>query len=168
MSDVSSNASEVAARLRAFNITATIVDWIDRAASPTLITALKAEAPYGDRSNATGARATGPHLRDRIWSERHSGVGHVETVFQTDRSPVAAFVLGGTKPHDIRPRGDWPLTFYWDKAGGVVQSWGWHGEKYGMVKHPGTKANPFNVRAWMGVEMPLAEMLVDRLAETLR
>lgn len=140
---IETNASEVAGRLRAFTTTVALVEWIDEA-SPTLIAALKTEAPYGkDRGE--------PHLRDRIYSERHTSIGRATAIFETDRSPVAKFVLGGTKPHDIPGAFGYPLPF------GI-------GGRFEGKFHPGTKANPFNLRAWVGAE----EVVLDELVGSLK
>jgi hypothetical protein len=153
---IQTNADEVSARLAAFRTTVALVDWIDEA-TPVIVEALKKEAPYGPERGE-------PHLRDRIFGERHSAIGRVVGAFETDRSPLADWILGGTKPHQIRPKGNYPLRFYWDKVGSEVESWGWGGEKFGVANHPGTKANPFNVRAWLAAE----EIVVDELVTTLR
>jgi hypothetical protein len=143
---IESNASLVAARLRAFDTTKTIVEWID-SISPAVDEALRKEAPRG-------AKDRGPHLQDRIFSERHSAIGSVQAIFETDRVPVADFVLGGTKPHDIPGAFGYPLPF------GI-------GGRFEGKFHPGTVPNRFNVRAWLGVEAPVAESLVRRLEASL-
>jgi hypothetical protein len=144
--DIKSNANEVAAKLKAFETTSAIVSWID-ATAPVIIEALKREAPYGpDRGQ--------PHLRDRIFSERHSSIGAVEEVFDTDRSPLATWILGGTKPHNIPKAFGYPLPF------------GTSG-RFGGMFHPGTKPNPFNVRAWIIVESEVIDELVERVKEEL-
>lgn len=144
---IETNAREAADRLRAFSTTATLVEWIDSSA-PIITEALKSEAPVGpDRGE--------PHLRDRIFPIRHSSIGSVTEVFATDRSPVAKFVLGGTKPHNIPKAFGYPLPF------------GTSG-RFGGKFHPGTKPNPFNVRAWLLAEKPVVDDLVKTLAESLR
>lgn len=57
--------------------------------------------------------------------------------------PATIFVIGGTKPHDIRPRGGGVLVFV-PKAGGnkVFTK---------LVHHPGTKANNFLLKALRSV-----------------
>ena len=140
--EIKTNADEVAQRLKDFQTTSAIVSWID-ATSPTIIAALKKEAPYGpDRG--------GPHLRDRIFSERHSAIGSVTAVFDTDRSPLATWILGGTKPHNIPKAFGYPLPF------------GTSG-RFGGFFHPGTRPNLFNVRAWIAVEDLVVDELVDRI-----
>jgi hypothetical protein len=143
---ISSNAESIAARLRAFSVTKAVVEWVDQTA-PTVIGALKAESPYGpDRGE--------PHLRDRIFSERHSSIGNVQAVYETDRTPVAKWVLGGTKPHDI------PGAFGYPSPFGI-------GGRFEGKFHPGTKPNPFNVRAWVAIEEPVVDVLVSRLERNL-
>jgi hypothetical protein len=143
---ISSNASQIAAELRAFSVTRSIVEWIDGTA-PAVIAALKTEAPYGPERGE-------PHLRDRIFVERHSAIGLVQATYETDRSPVAKFVLGGTKPHDI------PGAFGYPPPFGI-------GGRFEGKFHPGTAPNPFNVRAWLEVEDPVADSLVEKLVRAL-
>jgi hypothetical protein len=147
MFSIETNADDVAARLKAFSTTSSIVRWID-AASPTIIEALKVEAPYGPD------RAGQPHLRDRIFSERHSSIGSVQAVFDTDRSPLATWILGGTKPHDI------PNAFGWGPTFGI-------GGRFEGKFHPGTKPNDFNVRAWLGVESIVMDELIEEIGGAL-
>ena len=53
-------------------------------------------------------------------------------------APYAKFVVEGTRPHEIRPRGANVLTFK-AKCGDLVFT--------KLVRHPGTKPNPFLQRA---------------------
>jgi hypothetical protein len=145
MIHIETNADDVAARLKAFSTSSSIVRWID-GASPTIIAALKLEAPY--------RAGPGTHLRDRIFSERHSSIGGVEAVFDTDRSPLAKWILGGTKPHDI------PNAFGWGPTFGI-------GGRFEGKFHPGTRPNDFNVRAWIGVESLVVDELVEELGAAL-
>lgn len=55
----------------------------------------------------------------------------------------AVFVHEGTPPHIIKPRIKEQLVFFWRKAGRVVFK--------DSVRHPGTKANPFLVKALRAV-----------------
>lgn len=52
----------------------------------------------------------------------------------------ALFVVRGTRPHRIEPRGlGYPLRFYWKKKGRIVY--------FSYVNHPGTGPNNFALRA---------------------
>lgn len=55
----------------------------------------------------------------------------------------ATYVHEGTVPHTIKPRYASKLVFFWRKAGRVVFA--------NKVRHPGTKANPFLVKALRAV-----------------
>lgn len=62
--------------------------------------------------------------------------------------PQARYTDQGTEPHEIWPHGGqgrdgYPLRFYWIKKGGIVKSYGWHGQPMGMVEHPGNPARPW-------------------------
>ena len=54
--------------------------------------------------------------------------------------PLGKWIIEGTKPHEITPKGPgYPLRFFWEKLGKVVYTY--------HVNHPGTKPNPFTQRA---------------------
>lgn len=62
--------------------------------------------------------------------------------------PQARYTDQGTEAHEIWPHGGqgrdgYPLRFYWIKKGGIVKSYGWHGQPMGMVEHPGNPARPW-------------------------
>jgi hypothetical protein len=72
--------------------------------------------------------------------------------------PIGHYIILGTRPHKIAPRGAKALYFFWTKVGvyTVVPKAGgfkthmaggklWIGK--GFVQHPGTKPNPFPARA---------------------
>lgn len=59
-----------------------------------------------------------------------------DVVASTDH---AIFVHEGTPPHIIKPRYAEQLVFFWRKAARIVYK--------DKVRHPGTKANPFLVKA---------------------
>lgn len=51
-------------------------------------------------------------------------------------TPYLGYQLTGTRPHEIRPRGQgYPLRFFWEKIGENVAFY--------KVNHPGHKANDF-------------------------
>jgi hypothetical protein len=88
--------------------------------------------------------------------------------------PLGNWIIGGTAPHQIAPKGG-ALYFFWPKIGRfvVVPKGGgfkthvrkdgnlWVGK--GFVSHPGTKANPYTARAYRRWQ-PLAEVELKRLA----
>lgn len=91
-----------------------------------LRSSLKAFAP-----KRTGAMARSIGFRTG------AGVGGVTLTFYADQ--VAAFVIGGTRPHLILPRDKKAL--FWPGAAHPVR----------VVHHPGTKANDFRKPAWSAV-----------------
>lgn len=67
--------------------------------------------------------------------------GDVDELRVYTPQPLGKWILEGTKPHVITPRGPgYPLRFFWPKVGRVV--------RFMRVNHPGTKANPFLSRAY--------------------
>lgn len=53
--------------------------------------------------------------------------------------PITNYIVGGTSPHIIRPRGNYALSFFLPSAGKQIYT--------RLVRHKGTKANPFIGRA---------------------
>jgi hypothetical protein len=81
----------------------------------------------------TGKFARGIRFRTFIKGET---VGFTTSTPQ----PLGKWIIEGTKPHPITPKGPgYPLAFYWEKMG---QMWYTY-----HVNHPGTKPNPFIERA---------------------
>jgi len=73
-----------------------------------------------------------------------------------------AFLLpmltGGTRPHPIYPRGNYPLRFFWPRGPeGAKVYYYWH------VEHPGTVPDPF-VSYAVDVMSPQFEMGLERVA----
>jgi len=67
--------------------------------------------------------------------------GDVEELRVYAPKPLGDWILDGTPPHVIRPRGKgYPLRFYWPKVGREV--------RFMYVNHPGTKPNRFMGRAY--------------------
>jgi hypothetical protein len=99
-------------------------------------------------------RKTGPHLRDRIFNERHSSIGSVQSLFETDR-PYAKFLLEGTSRHRV------------PKSGNTLLAWLEGGEWAYSMGHmvSGIKPNRFNERAWAVAEGAVMDELVVRLSE---
>ena len=74
-------------------------------------------------------------------SYRTIGGGDVDGFNVYVPKPLGDWILDGTPPHVIRPRGNgYPLRFYWPKVGREV--------RFMYVNHPGTKANRFMGRAY--------------------
>lgn len=102
--------------------------WMD-AVEPIVLAVLKAHAPVGKGPKAG-------ELRDSIRAQRSLGGGGARLEFVSS-APHARYVIGGTRPHEIRPRQ--ARALYWTDSGG--------GHFAHLVHHPGTKANPFVRRA---------------------
>lgn len=109
-------------------------------AAPLVRDALKRAAPVGQRTPRPG------RLRDSIrYSRRTSGDG-VAAEF-TAHTPYAGYVLRGTAPHRISARA--ARALHWVSASGP------HFAR--SVNHPGTRPNPFPVRAAAAVRSDVAE-----------
>lgn len=72
----------------------------------------------------------------------------------TDRAPYTRFVIEGTRAHEIRPR--LRQALFWEGALHPVR----------RVRHPGTHANPFNVRAFRDA-LPVMKRLVREIAREI-
>lgn len=83
---------------------------------------------YATGETALSIRADGPTIGRK---------GPEATVVSS--TDHATFVHEGTPPHIIKPRFASQLVFFWRKAGRVVYR--------NKVRHPGTKSNPFLVKA---------------------
>lgn len=121
-----------------FDLGAALAKWFD-AEGRAMVTTVTREAAEASFKHSTGAFAS------RFFVTRHTsafGSMHID-VRNDSLKPAVAWVTEGTRPHEIHPRGDYPLSFFWERAGGRVSSWGWHGAHYGFVRHPGTRPNPF-------------------------
>jgi hypothetical protein len=90
-------------------------------------------APVGEKFLFDGTRIPGGQLRDSL----HFVIGQWGSTLAGAKQ--GEYVIGGTKPHEIRPKAKPRLAFFWPKVGqGVV---------FGKVNHPGTKANDFRESA---------------------
>jgi hypothetical protein len=116
---------------------------------PVLLAELARQSPKGK------GQGSGRLSRSFRYERRIRATGLQVTIFNT--APYYGYVVRGTKPHIIEPGGNYPLRFFWQKAGGVVSSWGWHGAQYGYVEHPGTKAQPIAKKAWRRVRPVVLE-----------
>lgn len=98
------------------------------AVEPLVRDALRKKAPVGQGSNAGS-------FRDSIVPKRSGSAGTLSVQFGSG-SPIAPYIVDGTRPHVIQSRGPWALR---NRETGQV---------FGrMVNHPGTKANPFARKA---------------------
>ena len=70
--------------------------------------------------------------------------------------PLGTYITKGTRKHIII--GNPLLVFYWAKGPRGAGTY-----YFRSVRHPGTKPNPFNVRAWKK-ERPRARVKLNRLA----
>lgn len=115
------------------------------AAMPDLI---RPRAPIG--KSVPGSSRVPGELRASINRSAAPSPGAVMRAVVEAPVPQARYTDKGTDPHEIWPRGGqvrrqggYPLVFYWPQAGGVVKSYGWHGQPMGMVEHPGNAAMPW-------------------------
>lgn len=156
-------AEEAGRILAGFNFGEIAARFNDRV-RPGLVERMRAEAPVSkDDQHST---RTGPHLRDTIKGERHTGVGGGSLRIISD-SDHARYVVHGTRAHEIPPKGAHPLVFFWERVGSVVASFGWHGSHYGYVEHPGTKADDFPRRAWEKTRGGVVSAMKQTVAEQL-
>lgn len=70
--------------------------------------------------------------------------------------PLGRWIIEGTKAHRIEARNAPVLSFFWPKLGKRVA--------FRFVNHPGTKANPFHMRAYMRIA-PQLEPELRQLAK---
>lgn len=80
----------------------------------------------------------------------------------TDRAPYTPFVIEGTRPHRIFPLAKQAL--WW--KGALHPVWGDRATRRGGVSHPGTHANPFNVRGFRAA-LPVMKRLVREIAREI-
>jgi hypothetical protein len=148
-------ADTAAAALRRFRF-GTIASEFGDTVIPTIVEALKAEAPYRETQGTTNRDGSEHrHLRDSISGRRETSTSSMQLIFTSD-VPQAAFVVRGTRPHIIQGR---PVLHWLDDGGNDVFA--------RTVHHPGTKPNRFNVRAWRAVEALVVEELKVRMRALL-
>lgn len=86
-----------------------------------------------------GAQApvdTGQLAASQSWDDQE---GVLRVISTDNRGPIATYVIRGTRAHPIDPVN--ARMLHWVDAGG--------GDVFaGHVDHPGTVANPFQIRAW--------------------
>jgi len=117
----------------------------------------KEEAPFGktDPTHPDNRRG-GVKFRDSITFEQFSD-SKIVGFRGVSQQPLSKYITEGTVPHKIQARNAKALSFYWTKVGletVVPKKGGKHQVKNdilyigkGYVDHPGTKPNPFTVRA---------------------
>lgn len=99
-----------------------------RSLGRTAVSYLRREAPKKTGKFAAGIR----------FQTRESG----DTIRLTTSAPqpLGKWIVGGTQPHEITPRGSgYPLRFQ-AADGSIVRTY--------RVRHPGTEPNPYPSRAW--------------------
>lgn len=105
------------------------------------------EAPY--RESEDGDEQQSEHLRDSIAFAGAHPVGAGAQMTWTSNVGWAAYVVEGTEAHEIHAA--------------VAKALHWQGEdgdQYAVsVMHPGTKPNPFPLRAFQKLEAELLESL---------
>jgi len=75
-----------------------------------------------------------------------------------NKADYSPYVLFPTRAHDIYPKGNYPLHFYWEKMGKEV--WFWH------VHHPGTKGNPVHEEVFNKLQPTIEQLTAAMGAET--
>ena len=138
--------SEAAAALVRFKVATASTVFADTII-PTVLAALRAEAPY--RAAPPGADDH-RHLRDSFSAKRNTGLGGVQVLFTSD-VPQATFLLEGTRGHGSLTPGK-PL--HWLDA---------DGEDVFAMYVRGISKNRFNERAWMRVGPVVLAELVDAM-----
>ena len=151
MADTPKQAAE---KLRRFKFRERMAIFAD-VIRPIVMEALKDASPKGK------GESRGKLSESFKWERRTRATGVVINIRNT--APYYRYVVRGTKAHEIHPGGNYPLRFFWAKAGGVVSSWGWHGDYYGYVMHPGTKAQPIAKKAWRKVRSPVIKEFKNQL-----
>ena len=108
-----------------------------RRAGRTMTGALKDEAPKREGLFAAG-------IYYRTYDRGHTS--EVRFYVRGEHAFLLPMIVGGTKPHVIRPRGDYPLRFYWEKGPSGPGEY-----RFMHVNHPGTQPNAFPERAYQRV-----------------
>lgn len=137
-----------------------------REAGQLVVRKIKAEAPIGTHydvnwQNKTVKTSRPETLKKSIKFRTYNRPWGVELDVLAVK--YAQFVIKGTKPHIIRPRKKKVLAFFWAGAPqAIVQKFGWRGVTFMKVKHPGTKANPFQMRGLKKAEPRLRVLMLKR------
>ncbi|MFB5193070.1 hypothetical protein [Alicyclobacillus fastidiosus] len=134
-----------------------LMDALVRGVSETMTPYVKQHAPVGKRYLLDGTMIMGGELRDSL----HFVYGQYGSYLAGARQGI--WVIGGTKPHRIAPRGprsvvstrkqlpQFPhLSFFWPKVGTAVFP--------KAVNHPGTEPNDFR---WEAFQQAMDEMAIQ-------
>ena len=134
-----------------------------RGTADTLTPFLKQNAPVGKYYDLSGGVHYGGQLRESL----RFNVGEYGATLSGARQ--GGWVIGGTAPHMIQPRGarsvvkthqELPqfahLTFFWPRAGRVVTP--------PMVHHPGNRPNDFR---WKAFQQAMDERAIQDTANRL-
>lgn len=127
--------------------------WADEVGPPTLST-LKSMTPVA--KPVPGSGGVPGQMRMKTRYERKTSAGLVSLNFGTGVG-YARWVVGGAKPHLIRPVSARALRFY-----------GGHGNYFiyrRLVKHPGNRPNPYPTRAIQSVQRELERRLDEIMRE---
>lgn len=119
--------------------------WADDV-GPTVRTALKAKTPV-----VTG------RMRNSERYSRTGSSGGIRLEF-TAYTPYAGYVIGGTRPHIIRPRA--ARALHWTSGRGEVFA--------SIVHHPGNKPNDFPKQVLESLKDEITKNLKDRIDAALR
>lgn len=125
------------------------VTFMDRA-GPELRSAIKREAPVGEGPGAG-------RLRDSVRYSRSTRAILVRGEFRA-HTPYTRYVVDGTRPHIIRPVA--ARALHWRDAGGD------HFAR--LVRHPGTRPNPFARRAADRMHAQLKEWFREAIDNELK
>lgn len=127
-----------------------VMETLIRETSEVMTPFLEQEAPIGRHYGFDGSLQMGGQLRDSLnWN-----VGPYGATLQGAKQ--GEYVIGGTRPHVIRPRVKQRLAFFWPKVG--------RGVTFGMVHHPGTDANDFRQKA---IQQAFDEMAIQDVTERI-
>ena len=118
--------------------------------SDVLTPFLRQNAPVRQHYLFDGTMIPGGQLRNSL----HFTVGQFGSYLSGAKQ--GKWVIGGTKPHPIRPKAASMLAFFWPKVG--------TGVRFKKVNHPGTKANDFRERA---IQQALDEMAIQDVANRI-
>ncbi len=152
---VESNISEIAVQWTKFAASMPIAmsEWAD-VASPTIIEALRTQAPVGKRIDP---RTSGlPHMRTRIRVQRITGGATAILRATTNVGLYPYYVMEGVSGGKLITPKNAGGVLAWVSGGGT-----W---RYAKKVHQGSiKANPFNARAWGLAQGPVTEELALRV-----
>lgn len=109
------------------------LQWGVKMSAEALTEEMQVTAPLGRHFTFDGSMVPGGNLRRSLRFD----VGDLGAVLMG--AEYGKFVIGGTRPHPIRPRNASALAFFWERMGQSVVRAG--------VSHPGNRANDFRSKA---------------------